>query len=79
MNLIPLPNPDHTLFRKGSGQCCGQAKENNQDSRYVEAHVKHFDTAFRGFFPFVSGSARCSARLSLARLSRRSRAVANHE
>jgi hypothetical protein len=43
------------LFRKGSGQCCGQAKENNQDSRYVEAHVKHFDTAFRAFFPFVHG------------------------
>jgi hypothetical protein len=50
-----LPNPDHTLFRKGSGQCCGQAKENGQDSRYVEAHVKHFDTAFRGFFQFVRG------------------------
>jgi hypothetical protein len=43
------------LFRKGSGQCCGQAKENGQDSRYVEAHVKHFDTAFRAFFPFVHG------------------------
>ncbi len=24
-------------------------------ARYVEAHVKHFDTAFRGFFPFVRG------------------------
>jgi hypothetical protein len=51
MNLIPLPNPDHTLFRKGSGQCCGQAKENGQDSRYVEGACQTFRHRFSGILP----------------------------
>jgi hypothetical protein len=56
----PLPNANHTLFRKRR-QCCGQTKENGQDSRSVEAHIKHFDTAFRDCFRHAADSARRSA------------------
>ena len=64
----PLPNADHTLFRKGR-QRCRQTQENGHNSRCVEAHFKHLTPLFEDCSRPSADSAHSSADMSLAFLT----------